>query len=290
MTRLVDPILADLQAEHHEAVAQGSVWRRRLAWLRAIVALARAGAVHSLIVRPYEERRHVGRALFVTAVAFVVAAAILWVPFLWYWHLPVPLLAYLVPYAVPFALPASLICGIVFGLGQARQKLRAGVVTLALVASCASFYVMTVVVPVSSEAFRAAARQEYSKPYPLPTVRRLTPGEMRLRGAVASLMSITMFPGSAGRVRSEFHSRLALACSSLVLAVSVLSMTRGRRWPDAGIAVAVMLGYFVSLPWADFIYESPVARAWVPNAICLVLATGSALLRWERARHQVVNQ
>src|SRR5262245_10420258 len=94
MTRLVDPILADLQAEHHEAVMRGSKWRARQAWVRAVVALSRAGAVHSLLERPWEERRQVGRALIAIAVSFPVVLAILCAP----WarvRLPLSVLAYI---------------------------------------------------------------------------------------------------------------------------------------------------------------------------------------------------
>ena len=53
--------LPDSECEKEPVVRDklAPTWRRHLAWLRAITALARVGAVHSLVVRPYEERRPV---------------------------------------------------------------------------------------------------------------------------------------------------------------------------------------------------------------------------------------
>jgi hypothetical protein len=279
MTRLVDPILADLQAEHHEAVAQGSPWRRCLAWLKAIVALARAGAVHSLVVRPYEERRHVGRAVIVTTAAFAGFVAILCAPFARFMDWPWSRLAYFVPYVIPVALPASLTCGIVLGLGRTQHRLRAWILAVSLLASCGSWWVMAVVVPAASRALQEHDRSLPVRPRTPPGTLRTAPGT--LPGPV-TIAIMKMHPGPIATVRPE--SRLALACASLALVGFILCVASGQRWVDAGIAIAVVVGYFGSLRWADLVYESQIAKAWAPTSILLVLTTGSLLLRWERTR------
>lgn len=276
MARLVDPILADLQPEHHEAVTQGSVWRRRLAWLRAIVALMRAGAVHSLYERPCEERRQVSRAFVVTAAAFVVVGAILCAPLPLYLNWPWSRLVYFAPYVVPVALPASLVCGMVFGLGHIRHRLRVWSLTLALVASCGLCWFMTVVVPASSQALQDRFQSE-------PTRSRLVQETLGTVPGPVAVAIMRMHPGPIRVFRPE--SRLALACAPLVLVVLLLSIGCGRQWLDAAIGMAIVLGYFGSLRWVDLVYQAPVAKAWVPNLICLVLATGLILLRLERTKH-----
>lgn len=284
MARLVDPILADLQAEHHEAVAQGSVWRSRLAWLHAIVALARAGAVHSFVVRPYEERRHVSRAVVVWTVSFIAFVGLLCVPFAMSLTLFVPwsAFAYLVPSAVPVAIPASLVCGMVFGLGQSRHRLRAWIVAVSLAASCASVFFVASVVPASNQAFREAVMAYQGRSSPLPGVRELTLRQLWRQRAGVTLLR--MLPATSRMFTFEIHSRVALAAAPLILVLTVLSVARERPWLDATVAITVLLCYYGSFRWVDLVYPWPIARAWVPNAICRTLAAGSMLLRWERAR------
>ncbi len=284
MTRLVDPILADLQAEHHEAVVQGSVWRVRLAWLRAIVALARAGAVHSLFERPYEERRHVSRAVVVWAVSFVAFVGLLCAPFAMSLtvFLPWSVFAYIVPSALPIAIPASLVCGMVFGLGQSRHRLHAWIMAVSLAASCASLFFVAAVVPASNQAFREAVMAEQGRAGPLPGVRELTMSQLWRQRTGVTL--VRMLPATKRMLVFEIHSRVALAAAPLILVLTVLSVARGRPWLDATVAITLLLCYYGSFRWVDLVYPWPIARAWVPNAICLVLATGSMLLRWERAK------
>jgi hypothetical protein len=274
MARLVDPILADLQAEHCDAIMRGARWGCGLAWFRAILALARAGAVHALVVRPWEERRHVGRALAVAIVAFVGVAALLSAPFTLYSETSWPRLIYFLAYGVPVALPAGLVCGVIFGLREARHRLRAWILAIALLGSVGSLWFMAVVVPASSRALQEVFQAE---PARLRPVRVAPPGPV-------SVTLMRMHPGAVRIFRAE--SRLALACAPLVLVSFILCVASGRRWTDAGIAVAISVGYFGSLRWADLVYESQLAKAWAPNSIVLGLTTGSLLLRWERARRR----
>jgi lipopolysaccharide export LptBFGC system permease protein LptF len=295
MARLVDPILADLQAEHHEAATLGSAWGRYLAWLRAIVALVRVATIHSagrvawqLVGRPYEERRAVSRAVVVTAASLVVFVAVLCAPFMandgvWRHESRQLLLAYMVPSCMSVALPASLVCGMVFGLGQAQRRLRAAVVALALVASCASWYLVAFAVPASNQLYRKTLVSMSGTSGPPRGISELTLGEIDTLRAEATLMPGTLPIGIRALTRA-YHTRWSLAASPLVLAFAILSMTRGRRWVDAGIAAGVVLGQLTGFVWSSLTYRSPVAAAWAPNAVVMIVAVGVIALRWQRER------
>jgi hypothetical protein len=283
MARLVDPILADLQAEYHEAVARGLVWRSRLAWVRAVVALVRAGTVHSLLVRPYEERRHVSRALLVTFGVFVGCVALLCAPFAW--SLSLSAIVYIVPNAIPIAIPAGLVCGIVFGLGQTQHRLRSWVVAVSVVASAMSWYVMDTVVPASRHAAQEVFRTQAGRGRPIVRASNASPRGIGLQHA---FITVTRQLGFRPFFRSRY-SQSALACAPLVLVACILALTLGRRRLDVAIGLLLLFGYLGSLRWADLVYESQMAKAWAPNSILLVLTTGSLLLRWQRAKRLVAS-
>jgi hypothetical protein len=290
MTRLVDPILADLQAEHHEAVTQGSIWGSRLAWLRAILALARAGAVHStstlasaIFVRPYEERRHLIWTLLVAGMSLLVFVPVLCAPAARYhsgWGL-----AYIVPSVIPVAVPAGLVCGIVLGLGEAQRRLRACVLALSLVASFGSFYLMASVVPVSNQVFREIVGAERGLTKVFRGVNELSLTEIKLVRAEPATYIPEMLPFTMGELAYSYHGRWSLACAPVILVVSMLAMARGRRRVDAGIAIAILVVHFARFTHTAVLpiaYESPITVAWAPNVIVLLMAIGAMLLRSQR--------
>jgi hypothetical protein len=89
MERLIDPVLADLQCEHHEAIRCGWRWRSRWIRLRGYAAFWRAIGLHA-VERSLQSRK--GVALTVTATALLLAA--LWVFDLMRAHmLPLPPIA-----------------------------------------------------------------------------------------------------------------------------------------------------------------------------------------------------
>lgn len=297
MARLVDPVLADLQAEYHEAAASGRIWQCRLAWLRAMMSLARVAVLQGavLVVRSLryplpDERRPVSRTLIVIAASMLVFVTVLSAPVVvqfapWHNRSNWRLVGLIIPKTIPLALPASLVCGIVFGLAVGwRRRLRARIVVLAVAASCASWCLLAWAVPASNQAFRGAISEALGLPIPSMGVNELTLGEIGVLLSEPAPRSAPQ-PFNIRTLAYAYHARWALACAPLVLSALALSLTgtfRNRRWIGAAAGVSVLLGYFTSLSWARMSYESAIAAAWVPNFICLVLTAGLMLLQRQR--------
>jgi hypothetical protein len=185
---------------------------------------------------------------------------------------------------MPVALPASLVCGLVFGLGQAQRRVRVAVVALALAASSASWYLVAFAAPASNQLYREAFVGWDGGPHrPFRGVNELTLGEIRQLRAEPTIMPGT-FPISMTQLARAYHMRLALTASPLVFALAILSMTRGRRWVDAGIGAGVVVGYLAGFIWSPPGYQASVAAAWAPNVILMVVATGVVITRRQRAR------
>jgi hypothetical protein len=299
MARLVDPILADLQAEYHEAATEGSVWGCRVAWFRAVLALVRVATVHgldalgwALVGRPYLERRRVGQALLVVCVSMVVLVPTLCASWLVEWGhagtvkydaLKWGALALLVPAAIPLALPASLTFGLAVGLGQVHTRLRVWVMALSIAASGASWHIVDSVAPASNQAFREAVVAVRGGPEPFRGLHELTLREIRLLRAGATYLPRTMRV-SVRELKFEYHTRWAVVCAPVVLSAFVLSVAGGRRRIDAGIAIAVVAGYLAGLRWIAWLIESPVAAAWAPNAVLMIVTFGVIAVRRRRER------
>ena len=235
-----------------------------------------------------------GRAFVVAAASLVVFVAVLCAPFVnndgvWRHENPLTLIAYMAPAATSVALPASLVCGLVFGLGQAQRRLRAAVVALALVASCASWYLVAFAVPASNQAFREALVAQSGGLGPGRGVSELTLGEINTLRAEATLMPGTL-PISMTALTRAYHTRWAQAVSPLVLALAIPSLTRGRRWIDGAIGAGVVLGYLAGFIWPNLTYPSPIAAAWAPNAVLMIVTVSVITLRWQRERANESNK
>ena len=118
MERVIDPLLADLQLEHTEAIQQKRIWRGRwvlvagyVVSLKTIALCGANTAFESLRGWTADDRVATNRTLRFSAAAMAVTTVVLELPALYSWpfswrqtHNP-RLLVYLVPQALVLAVP-----------------------------------------------------------------------------------------------------------------------------------------------------------------------------------------
>jgi hypothetical protein len=125
MERLIDPVLADLQAEYSNAAQRGRVWRSRWIRIAGYTALLKAISAYGweqLIRIPQEwtldDHVTLNRAIGFCLLAIIGATLLLVAPV---WRSlgfsQTKMLMYIVPQALGLAVPLGLTIGIVCGLG-----------------------------------------------------------------------------------------------------------------------------------------------------------------------------
>jgi hypothetical protein len=165
MTRIVDPIVADMQKEHGDASRAGQRGRARLIHLRGCASLACALAIQG-----------VGRSQWNAAVRFATVSTLLIALVVitstisgvvgWSAASHERLILLLVPAAFALAFPFGFAVLLLFGMKQraASTPLATWVLSAALVCSAGSVLALGWIVPASNQAFREeAAGQPLSK-------------------------------------------------------------------------------------------------------------------------------
>jgi hypothetical protein len=289
MERLVDPTLADLQAEYEKAVSGNRKWESRRVFVLGHIALIQVLAVHggmramgTLRHSTGEDRRALIRTLGASAVLMIVGTLVLMVPFLKFVWRSRPdsaeLALYLIPQALPLSIPVGLTFGILWGLGRmsASRRTRTVVLLLAFGASLASFTMLAWVVPISNQAFRVSMM---GRPVPKGE-NELTIGELRqrLEAGTRQLPEVTA-PSDPPSLALNYHARWALGSAPLVLAVFAVAFTSRRQW---GRMMPFVVGGVVIFAYYVVMYSarglgldqtiSPFIAAWTPNTAFLMLS------------------
>ena len=295
MERLVDPTVADLQAEYENAARANRKWESRRILVLGHIALVRVMAVHGgmqamglLRCSAGEDRRALIRTVAASAAIIIVGTVVLMVPFMNYLSRGRPdsakLALYLIPQALPVSIPVGLMFGILWGLDRAAASPRSRtlVLSLATLAAVASFTMLAWVAPTANQAFRVSMIG-----HPLPKgANELTLGELRER----------LEPGTGEQtplatsidLRSlalNYQARWALAGAPLIFALFALALTRrhqyGRIVPVLAGCLAIW-GYYVVMYSArrlglDHTF-SAFAAAWTPNVALLIVSAAVTLL------------
>ena len=288
MERIVDPIIADVQKEHHEATQRGSYWLSY--WVVATGSLGLAKAlvlwgIERALLAPFhlasDDRRPLIRTLGWGALFIATTTAVLALIPLQSLPLGVSsrfaafFLIALLPQALPLAIPIGLTLGIVAaldrpGLSPASRKSILGV---AVLCSIVSFATIAWIMPRANQAFRTTVFQALGNDgFPRKGDSEMTIGELRKEIAVATRL------GEFRRARWSavaLHHRVSIPCATLLLAAFALSL-RG-RYPSAGrpklvaIACGVIAGYYVvAFLGEDFVRRdslAPIVGVWLPNLL-----------------------
>lgn len=303
MERLIDPVIADLQCEHGEALRRGRVWRSR--WIRlagyiafskvAVVTLSR-GSTRTVRDWAGADDRVLGRTVLFSFIATLAWSLVFMVPPVWnslsHPALRTRIVLWLVPSVMSVALPMGVVFGVLWGLrGRvATRRVRWAIVCLTIVGSLAMFVNLGWILPDSNQAFR-----EMSGGGPVwRGMNELTLGELasgRLtRGRPPFLGTMTMT-----RLAFEFQFRLALALAPLTLGLFSLGVAAARRRASGIPLIGAMalascfayytLLYFSRIPAIRAVQAADpasehipaIAAAWGPNVVVLA----AALLLWK---------
>ena len=168
MERVIDPLIADLQLEHAEAIHEGHLWKGR--WIRLVagfallkvIALCGGRALLSLEEATMDEHRAMIRTVVVSAVSMCAVVVLLMAP-LWRTLLMAiqtrhaQMFVYWIPQALPLAIPIGLTIGILFGLrGRVLSaRLTRMVLTMAVACSAISFAILVWLMPAANQSERA---------------------------------------------------------------------------------------------------------------------------------------
>jgi hypothetical protein len=260
MERLIDPVIADLQHEHEEAVRHNFAWRGRWVRITGYVAFAKVFAVaasgaagRGLRDWAQADDRAVGRTIaFSLATIAAVAVLLMWPAVSSFAHrVPADKVAWVVVYLLPqtllVAIPLGLIFGILSGLrGRvATTRVRRSVAALAMVCSIATLILAAWTMPAANQAFRGlmaglllgarGARTKFG-------FNEMTLGEL----ARTPAQNIWIVSATANRLAFEFHYRLALAVASLALGPFAMAVTAA--WRGAyRVRGVVLVGFLASV-------------------------------------------
>jgi hypothetical protein len=310
MKWLIDPVIADLQCEHAEAMQHGRRWRSlwvRVAGWSAFWRVMATVAISRSIEAPREwiaaDDWAVGRTLGFTATVTAAVIFLLNIPYaveamkaLREGHHAPRGFIYLIPPTFPLAIAVGVLSGVLLGMRERRMTthLRRAALMMALAGAAASFVMLAWIIPVSNQAFRVAVSgipaQQLSKGR-----YELTFGE--LRREIDDLDDAGMRESVPARdARWVYYLRFALSVVPLVfgwLALALLDIGRLQRSRLAlgAVAVVTCFSYYMLL-WAARVAVLQgwgTAMVWMPDLVFLLgtfllLKTRSAAFPAEERR------
>lgn len=266
MARVIDPAIADLQAEHASLARYAAVWK--------VIALCVP-----------EVSMKIGPALLVSGGALAsVVAALEARPLFFAWSQRVfdPwMLVYLLPQGLAIAVNVALVAGIlaVYGGHAISTRASAWVLGLSLVVSAASFINAGWVTPPANQAFRERVFRQ--TPTSVPFARgfpELTFGEVRQQYNIATRNMPAVDVTDLHYLAVNYHGRWALTFSPMVFAMFGLALVGLRpvvRWTTAaGVCAAYMAYLFYldvpNLPALDGRWLG--GAAWYPEVAIAAIA------------------
>ncbi len=296
MERVVDPLLADLQREHADAVRSGRVWKSR--WIRLagwmafakVLVICAAASLTSVEEWTPDDRKSLTRAAAISTVTAVVLTVLLVsrtvedIPAVLVHPSPTRLL-FLAPYPFVAGIVLGTTLGIVLGWGghALSRRLVAAAVGGAMICSAIVFINVGWVAPAARAAYGMTVG--YADP-------RLDIGEASLGALHRKIEQLSgdseyaQF-GFLAALSFEYHRRVALSFSPLVFTLFALAMAGclRRRWLLGIAACAAFLVYgwlvIVVKPWnlQPWDLRAPAyAAAWLPNATIATLAAAFGVL------------
>jgi hypothetical protein len=297
MERMIDPLIADLQREHAEAVRSGRIWKSRWIQIAGWIAFGKVMAlcaVAGLTTREEwtpDDRKSLARAAVITAVTTVVITVLLVsrsaedIPKVLVYPSPKRFL-FLAPYPFVGGIVLGATLGIVLGLGgrALSRRLVAAAIGSALVCSAIVFIDVGWVAPAAHVAYRMTVGG--SDPTRL-DIGEASLGALRRKIDQVRRESADAPLGFLAALTFDYHQRVALSFSPLVFTLFALIMAGcfRRRWPLGIAACAAFLVYgwlvIVVRPWAlqPWDLRSPAyAAAWLPNAAIATLASVLGIL------------
>jgi hypothetical protein len=263
MDRLIDPAVADLQAEYAEASRAGLTWRRRWVRFAGYIAFAKVA------VRPMR----------VFLAATLVATMLLMVPpYLQAARYTSAGFVYMLPSSLVIAIPVALTIALAWSRpARASGRWLRRVVVAGMVCSALCFVTLAWWTPSANQAFRVSMARELGGPADPPRrLSELTIGELRQQ-----VNSWTAARAEWSELALTYYIHWAFQCASLSLALLMIALHRRgvRRRLLLFSAIPIVFGYYVvmftgryyAVGWGGGGLPASVA-AWMPNAVVILIA------------------
>jgi hypothetical protein len=283
MERVVDPIVADLQWEHGQAMRRGQRWRSRGIRVAATFSLLKV-MVAKMDWIP-DSRGPVMRTAAYSLAATVCVTMLFAVPTFLNPLAPQAYYVYVFPQLLAIAIPIGIAMGIVGVLGGTAlsSKVKAGVVALAVLGAAAAFVTGGWISPAANHAARVASGQAPDELNNMdawsPT--ELTLGQLNARIHKAADFGLSPDVGYLRFLLQIYYGRWAFPVASLTLTLCLLAVAgfpgAGRK-TLGGAAFALMIGYEAASLFAGRLNQQsamPVLlAAWLPNLMLAAIAAG----------------
>ena len=288
--RIIEPIVADLQCEHGEALGRGALWRARLTLVRSYVglgsALIRLGMRHVCDPRIGNPGSEVARTWMIAVLALAILTVGLVIPPLstghWWKHgllFGALLSVTLLPQALPLTIPAGLCVGVLCATRGERVTCRRlyRVLAIGIAFTAVAWMVLEWMMPQANQGFREmiAARLAVDGRVP-----RLEPG---LNELGLSRLGQRSDPLAV----HTYHMLWALCFAAIPLGLLALGLAGYVRRGASAVAVAIGLTIsYIACMWVLAAIPSrppvpPFVQAWMPNTVFLLVAC-ALLLRGQR--------
>jgi lipopolysaccharide export LptBFGC system permease protein LptF len=299
MSRVVDPIFADMRWEDGRATVLGCA------------SLAKALAVHAITSVPGwgaalwadDDYAMPKAAAFVIATALIAAVPLLAPPLVGVPRhrgmSPMTVAVTLLPQALALTLPASLLVAIPLALSQLSGRLIRRTLLLSTVVVAANYLVVVHAVPDANQSFREAAARTLPATAQVNLVRG--PMEMHLsdlRRQIDDLKRTRGGEASARRLEYTYQLRLAIVAAAIPLAVAglvVAPLRRGSR--RVLLAIGILVAYWALMASDERAVQALIDSggfipeylcAWTPNAILLIVSCAILAVRHTRIRPSTV--
>jgi hypothetical protein len=301
MERVIDPLIADLQREHGEAVRRGRTWRSRwiqiagrLTFFKVLVVCA---GTHLTTVERWttDDRKSLVRAAVISAITAVVITVLLVsrsaedIPKVLVHPSPKRFL-FLAPYPFVAGIVLGVTLGIVLGCRALSRRVVAAAIGAALLCSAIVFINVGWVAPAAHIAYRMTVG--YTDP-------SLDAGEASLGVLRRKIEQVGRDSendqfGFLVALSFDYHRRVALSFSPLVFTLFALTMAGcfRRRWVPGILACAtfVLYGWLVITvrPWSLQPWDAhwpPYVAAWSANVAVLVASAAVACVIVVRSLH-----
>ena len=286
--RLIDPAIADLQAEFAAARRDGSAWHRLRALAIGYVSVAKVLALatfgdarQAATMWTPDEAVNVRRGVLIALAVTAAATALLTIPAVE--QMPeadLGLAPYVVPSALPLSVPLGLAVASAWMLHAAvrTRKVAAAMLLAAAFTSAAMLVNFEWVIPDTNQAFRATVMAKFNPPVASPAR-----GDNELRSwELRERMSEMRNSGKRSRahwLELTYYRRWSMSATPLAMVALMTALAFRWRWSRRGltvIAFSVFLANYALVMSAFSLAELGVARpivlGWAGTFLCLAAA------------------
>ena len=292
--RLIDPAIADLQAEVAAARRTGSAWHDLRALAAGYVSVAKVLVIatcgdlwQGATTWTPGEVASTRRAALIALAVTTAATAFFTMPFLE--QMPEPdlgLAPYLVPSMLPVSLPLGLAVASAWTLHAAVRTRKVATVLLiaAVLLSAGMFVNFEWIIPDANQAFRATvyARvvQEHPEVQPVPALARGA-NEIRLRELRERMLErrTSGHESEARWLELTYYRRWAISAMPLAIIALMVALAFRRQWTRralTGIAFAIYLAQYglweSGFSLAELGVARPIVIGWAGTFLCLAAA------------------